>query len=103
MRAHDVSHPDSIAATPEDRPATCAGSCTKGRSFPPRPLPSSPSKLLPQHLTPPSVVSAQTWPLPAAISATPPCKPITSTGERRVVVVPSPSCPASLEPQHFAA
>src|SRR2546428_5554873 len=65
------------------------------------PSPSSPSMLSPQHLTPPALVSAQVWKTPAAIAATPPPRPETSTGAWRSVVVPSPSWPERLKPQHL--
>src|SRR5205085_2271358 len=39
---------------------------------------------------------------PATIAATPLANPGTSIGERRRVVVPSPSCPYVLSPQHLA-
>src|SRR5947208_1826699 len=57
--------------------------------------------LSPQHLTPPALVSAQVWSPPAEIAATPPARPETSTGRWRSVVVPSPSCPQPLSPQHL--
>src|SRR3989304_437900 len=65
------------------------------------PLPSWPSALEPQHLTPPAVVSAQVWPPPAEIALTPLSSPRTSTGARLPVVVPLPSCPKSFLPQHL--
>ena len=63
----------------------------------------------PQHFTPPLAVSAQVWSrepsegssMPVAIATTPLVSPETSTGVRRFAVVPSPSCPALLAPQHF--
>jgi hypothetical protein len=55
----------------------------------------------PQHLTAPRVVSAQLKVLPVAIAATSFVRPATSTGTLLLVVVPSPSCPKSLGPQHL--
>ncbi len=55
------------------------------------PLPSWPALFQPQHRTAPVVVSAQVWKPPALIAFTPWLRPITSTGVRRSVVVPSPS------------
>src|SRR5437867_2813251 len=67
------------------------------------PSPSSPYVLSPQHLTPPALVSAQVWNSPAATALTPLARPKTSTGVWRSVVVPSPSMPNPLSPQHLAA
>jgi len=53
------------------------------------PLPSSPEKLSPQHLTAPALVSAHVWKPPALIALTPPVRPLTSTGVELLVVVPS--------------
>jgi hypothetical protein len=52
-------------------------------------------------LTPPVLVNAQVWSLPAAIAITPVVRPETSTGVGRSVVVPSPSCPKRFQPQHL--
>src|SRR5204862_465808 len=57
--------------------------------------------LLPQHLSPPAVVTAQLWKLPAATAATPLRRLGTSTGARRVVAELSPSWPSLLSPQHL--
>jgi len=57
------------------------------------PLPSRPEPLWPQHLTPPPLVSAQVWKLPAVIALTPLARPETSTGMVLLVVVPFPSWP----------
>src|SRR5450830_575015 len=64
------------------------------------PSPSCPLVLEPQHFTPPPLVSAQVWLVPAATAVTPLDRPLTATGARRCVVVPSPSCPKLLLPQH---
>ena len=64
------------------------------------PSPSWPSASLPQHLTAPPPVSAQVWEPPAVIAPTPLPRPLTATGVRRFVVVPSPSWPKMLLPQH---
>src|SRR3990172_345410 len=65
------------------------------------PSPNWPPELAPQHLTPPVMVSAQLWVNPAAVAATSLLRPDTSTGVVRFVVVPSPSWPLALEPQHL--
>jgi hypothetical protein len=58
--------------------------------------------LNPQHIAPPEVVTAQVWPQPTEIWATPDVRPDTSTGLVLLIVVPSPSAPVLLNPQHFA-
>src|SRR5262245_484960 len=58
----------------------------------------------PQHLTPPSAVSAQVWLPPATIAATPLVSPATSVGAGTGVLLPDaplPTCPLRLPPQHF--
>ncbi len=65
------------------------------------PPPNCSSLLLPQHLTPPTLVSAQVWFVPAAIAITPLVSPMTSVGTDLSVVVPSPSMPPLLSPQHL--
>ena len=54
------------------------------------PSPSCPFRLLPQHLTVPSVRTAHVAPLPATI-ATAPVSPLTATGVAPDAPVPSPS------------
>lgn len=69
-------------------------------------LPSCPDLLFPQHFTAPPGVAAQVMFLPVAISNADHSRkasPGTSMGVRRHWVVPSPSCPAELYPQHFTA
>ena len=56
MTAQVWPKPESIAVTPPARPETSTGT---GLLKVVVPLPSWPNKLLPQHLTPPAVVSAQ--------------------------------------------
>src|SRR2546423_14504430 len=63
--------------------------------------PSGQDPLSPQHLTPPPLVSAQVWPPLASSAATPLASPETATGVWRSVVVPSPSWPAAVWPQHL--
>src|SRR4051794_31204313 len=75
------AQPVVIAFTPLLRPGTSTG---VKRSRPP------------QHLTPPSVVSAHVRRAPPAIASTPLVRPETSTGTQRSVVVPSPNCPSAL-------
>src|SRR5439155_2801121 len=65
------------------------------------PSPSCPEALEPQHLTPPPIRAAQEWNEPVVTAATPLERPKTSTGVRGLTVVPSPSCPTVLAPQHF--
>src|SRR3990170_109953 len=65
------------------------------------PFPSSPRSLLPQHLTPPPLVSAQVWRLSAEIALTPLARPETSTRKRLSVIVALPSWPKRLRPQHL--
>src|SRR5436190_360454 len=85
-----------MATTPEVSPETSMGADW----FPRKPL-NWLKVLLPQHFTPPPVVSAQVCPHPAAIAATPLARPETSTGVRRWVFVASPSWPLELSPQHL--
>ena len=67
------------------------------------PFPSWPSPFLPQHFTPPPVVTAQVWLPPAETDWTPLASPNTSTGNVLGVVELFPSWPFELLPQHFAA
>src|SRR3954466_16403595 len=67
------------------------------------PLPSSPLSFVPQHLTLPALRSPPPWKSPAPTPAHPPRRPARSTGVDLSVVVPSPSSPSVLEPQHFTA
>ena len=82
--------PAAMAVIPLDSPLTSTGvrrsasSCRR---------PAGHSQLYPQHLTPPAAVRAQVWSYPAAMAVTPLDSPVTSTGVRRSVVVPSPSWP----------
>src|SRR5688500_12707599 len=66
------------------------------------PLPSCPFWLSPQHLTPPALVKAQLWLLPSASATTPSVNPDTGVGSRARSVVPLPSRPFALLPQHHA-
>jgi hypothetical protein len=84
--------------TAESMPATAVGA----PSSPPMvPLPSCPSKLSPQQITCPPSVSAHVWLFPAASCTTPP-RPGTAAGVGWLLppVVPSPSWPRKLSPQH---
>src|SRR2546422_994304 len=96
MSAQLCSPPAAIAVTPLLRPMTSTG---KKRLLV-VPSPSWPTKPPPQHLTPPTLVSAQLWKSPAAIAVTPLLRPKTATGSNRLMVVPSPSWPELLLPQH---
>jgi hypothetical protein len=64
-------------------------------------MPSSPRKLEPQHFASPLNNTAQVLELPAEIVDTPEDFSNINTGVNLLVVVPSPSCPWSLAPQHF--
>ena len=90
--------PAEIDATPEVRPETSTGVLL----FVVVPSPSWPKEPSPQHLAPPEVVTAQVWLPPAVIDATPDVRPETSTGMLLSVVLPSPSWPPQLPPQHLA-
>jgi hypothetical protein len=64
--------------------------------------PNSPKRFDPQQNRS-ARLYAQVWPKPAAIPWTPLVRPRTWTGVERLVVLPSPSWPFSLPPQHIAA
>ena len=66
------------------------------------PLPSWPHELLPQQLTS-SLVIAHVWASPAATAVAGAVRRCTSTGTLRWVLVPSPSWPLPLYPQHDTA
>ena len=63
------------------------------------PLPSCPFSLNPQQYTPPAATTAQACPLLAAIAVMS-ARPVTGTGVGELVVVPLPSDPEELLPQH---
>src|SRR5436190_1068623 len=65
------------------------------------PFPSWPLELDPQHFALPAVVSAHVWYVLAEIWAIPEERPETSTGVGLSTMVPSPSWPNPLSPQHF--
>jgi hypothetical protein len=65
------------------------------------PVPSWPKMFHPQHFAPPAVICAQLWYLPPVTELAPDVRPTTSTGKKRSAVVPSPTWPKSLRPQHF--
>ena len=88
--------PTSTVATTPASPETVTGTLLSSRV----PLPSLPSALKPQQLTPPLRETAQVWP-PAEIAATSPGRPETSTGMLLLVVEPFPSWPEPFEPQHL--
>ena len=91
--------PAEIAVTPLARPATSTGVPLSIVE----PFPSWPPPLNPQHLTPPALVRAQVWVLPAAIAVTPMARPARSTGVALPIVEPFPSCPLTFQPQHLTA
>ena len=64
------------------------------------PFPSSPLPLSPQHHTVPPVFSAHVWSPPAVTVAQSVACPLTWTGTELSVVVPFPSSPELLTPQH---
>src|SRR5690348_715050 len=90
--------PASIICTPVASPTTFTG---VGRSIV-VPSPNCPELLFPQHFTSPVSVMAQVWCPPVAIALTPCASPATSTGILRSRVLPSPTWPASLLPQHLS-
>jgi uncharacterized membrane protein len=66
------------------------------------PLPSSPKRLLPQHMAVPSARTAHEW-SPPALMVVASVMPVTVTAvDGEGVVVPTPSCPEALSPQHLA-
>src|SRR5689334_1143793 len=85
-----------------EKPGTATGvSLIAG--VPTEPLPSSPTLLSPQHSTWPVNNVAQTVESLAAMATTPPVSPVTWTGVVLLVpepLVPSPSSPNRLTPQH---
>ena len=58
--------------------------------------------MFPQHFASPPVATAQVQNAPAAIAVTPELRPETPTGVLLDIVVPLPSSPSALYPQHFA-
>lgn len=64
------------------------------------PVPSCPPLFAPQHLTVPTVVSAQLKAVPIATAATPEVRPETCTGTALAVTESLPSCPTGFQPQH---
>lgn len=97
VRAHVASPPAATTTTPFVRPLTSAGTVLSVVV----PSPSSPNTLRPQHLIPPVVVRAQVWLRSADTAAMPLVRPLTSTDVEALVLVPLPSCPSVLSPQHF--
>ncbi|KRC30598.1 hypothetical protein ASE28_14285 [Acidovorax sp. Root219] len=89
----------AMAATPPAKPVTVWGVVLSVVL----PSPSWPKLLSPQHCTAPAVVSAQLWFSPAAMAATPLARPVTGWGVLLSVVLPSPSWPSLLRPQHCTA
>src|SRR5262245_8392011 len=89
VTAHECAVPAPIAVTPALNPLTATG-VTLGVVVP---SPSWPAELLPQHFTPPVVVSAHVCDprLPLVSAVTPLASPVTSVAVKRAVVVPSPS------------
>ena len=81
--------PPAIAFTPLLRPTTSTGA----RPSVAVPSPSWPRSAMPQHLTPPAVVSAHVCRSPAANAATPVRRPDTSTGTE-LATRPSARCRA---------
>ena len=67
------------------------------------PSPRAPRELSPQHFTEFVDVTAHECASPPVTLAIPEVRPDTETGVLRVVVVPSPSRPEPLDPQHLTA
>src|SRR3954467_1294328 len=81
-------------------PLTVTGCAVPGLAV--VPLPSCPSRFSPQQRIVPVESSAQVCPEPAA-RPTAPVSPFTATGvSAKVPKLPSPRCPDSPKPQHFA-
>src|SRR3990172_4443044 len=97
VTAHVWRVPADIALTPLARPETSTGTLRSVVV----PSPSHPYMLLPQHLTPPALVSAQVELQPTVIAVTPLVGPTTSTGRLLSAFEPSPSLPYRLSPQHL--
>lgn len=76
------------------------GTVTGARRIVVVPSPTCPCPLSPQHATPASRVSTHVSPNPALIDVFPPGSPRTWTGRLLCVVVPFPSRPSQLAPQH---
>lgn len=66
-------------------------------------LPSWPSSFQPQHFAVPDAITAHECQPPPPMETTPVERPDTVTGVSLCVVVPLPSAPKVLSPQHFAA
>ena len=88
-----------MATTPELRPNTSTGTLLATEL----PRPSCPLLPAPQHFTPPALVSAHMCSQPALSAITPPSRPDTSTGVLRLRLLPSPTWPEPLRPQHRTA
>src|SRR5947207_2019954 len=98
MSAQVCRPPAAIALTPLARPTTSTGVLLSVVV----PIPSWPVAFQPQHFRPPPLVRAQECSPPTAIPLTPFSRPATSTGTPLLAVVPWPSWPFMLAPQHFA-
>src|SRR5580693_7226994 len=98
--------PAATAAIGDVRPMTGTGSVVAVVA---EPFPSCPSRLPPQHWTPPDMVTAQVWldpresPPPAVMAETPDVRPVTGAGTLPSIVEPLPSWPCSSSPQHQTA
>src|SRR5205823_610845 len=97
VKAQVWRSPVLIALTPLLKPLTSTGTLLSTVLL----LPSCPAWLLPQHLTPPAVVRAHVWLPPALMALMPLLKPLTSTGTLLPTVLPLPSWPEGLYPQHL--
>src|SRR5258706_428120 len=84
--------PVETIATPLDKPDTSTGV----ELVVVVPSPSWPTLFLPQHFTPPDLVSAQLCSSPTEIAAMPDESPTTSAGVMWMAFVPSPSSPKLL-------
>ena len=88
--------PAASFATPFASPLTAVGVYR----FAVVPSPSWPYMFSPQHFAASPVVRAQVCRAPAVMADTPEVSPLTHAGARRIVVVPSPTWPRALSPQH---
>ena len=93
--------PVVTADTPPLRPDTFTGAAHKEPHA--CPSPNWPKVFWPQHWTPPVAVCAQVWKNPASRATGVPVSPTTSTGTVRSMVLPSPSSPNRLKPQHLTS
>src|SRR5262249_10983388 len=95
--AHEYHSPAATSATDDPSAATATGVLLWALTVP---SPSSPNQLRPQHTTLPPWRRAQTCCRPASICVASLSPTTAATGWSLPIVVPSPSCPNPLSPQH---